>query len=120
MHTSVYLENYSTVATTCFTFIFSSAPKANKSIIRVLHFFPPFSFPIFESLNVNLPLCLLSVWPKFKRLLASVFLTTTHPSCLAVNLARTAELISEVEAGRRSDTGVGGLLYSDHHPTVAK
>lgn len=36
--------------------------------------------------------------------------TRIHPSCPAVDLARTAEFVSEVEAGHRSDTGVGGLL----------
>lgn len=45
---------------------------------------------------------------------------TAHPSCLSVDLARTAEFISDVEVGRRSDTDVGGLLYSDHHLAVAK
>lgn len=37
---------------------------------------------------------------------------TAHPSRLPVDLARTAEFVSGVKAGRRSDAVVGGLLYT--------
>lgn len=60
-------------------------------------------------LYVSLP------WPKWKHVCLCVRVLppiTAHPSRLPVDIARTAEFVSGVEAGRRSDAGVGGLLYT--------
>lgn len=60
-------------------------------------------------LYVSLP------WPKWKHVRLCVRVLppiTAHPSRLPVDIARTAEFVSGVEAGRRSDAGVGGLLYT--------
>ena len=56
-------------------------------------------------------LCVSLPWPKWKHVCPCVSVLppiTAHPSRLPVDLARAAEF----EAGRRSDAGVGGLLYT--------